>query len=134
MNILLDTNIVIDYFIRDEYRNKIETLLMKGKSKSFRFYISYLSVANFAYILRKMPQSELYALIRKIMNIFDVVPNNSHQIDCAMAHCAKDFEDALQHEAAIDSRCDCIITRNLKDYYFSEIPVYSTDEFTEKYL
>lgn len=42
---------------------------------------------------------------------------------------AKDFEDALQYETAIGGNCECIITRNKKDFYFSQIPVYTPEEF-----
>ena len=42
----------------------------------------------------------------------------------------KDFEDAIQITAAQSiNTMDCIITRDLKDFKFSEIKVYTPDEF-----
>lgn len=42
---------------------------------------------------------------------------------------AKDFEDAIQYETAVEGKCECIITRNKKDFYFSQIPVFTPEEF-----
>lgn len=41
----------------------------------------------------------------------------------------KDFEDGVQHFCARRNRCDYIITRNSKDYIFSEVEVIEPKEF-----
>jgi hypothetical protein len=42
----------------------------------------------------------------------------------------KDFEDAIQHFAAkAEADVSVIVTRNKADYFASEIPVLSPDEF-----
>ncbi|HEV2831173.1 MAG TPA: PIN domain-containing protein [Chitinophagaceae bacterium] len=46
----------------------------------------------------------------------------------------KDFEDGLEYYSAIDSKCDCIITEDIDDFYFSKIEVVSSGYFFEKYL
>lgn len=53
--LFLDTNFIIDYFVRDDYRSVSEQLLVEGAKRGYEFCISFLSVANFAYILRKQP-------------------------------------------------------------------------------
>lgn len=133
-NIFLDTNFILDYFIRDDYKSISERLLTFGRSSGMRFYISYLTVANFAYIMRKLEPRELYAFIREILDTFEVISNTSMQIKDAISHHASDFEDALQYEAAMNSRCECIISRNKKDFYFAEIPVFTAEEFVSEYL
>ena len=40
-----------------------------------------------------------------------------------------DYEDAIMVETAIRSEMDCIVTRNVKDYVKSSIPVYDPSEF-----
>ena len=40
-----------------------------------------------------------------------------------------DYEDFLQHETAIASNCDCIITRNPGDFSMSRLPVYNASDF-----
>ena len=45
-----------------------------------------------------------------------------------------DFEDGLEYYAALESKCECIITEDVKDFYFSDIEVISAENFFEKYL
>ena len=45
---------------------------------------------------------------------------------------AKDFEDALQYSSARQAAADYIITRNKKDFRFSDIPVLEPTEFIEQ--
>lgn len=132
--IFLDTNFIIDYFIREDYRDESERLLTIGIRNGCRFFISFLSVANFAYIMRKLPEEKLYSLLDKVCELFEVVPNDSSQINKAIRLHAHDFEDALQYQSALDAGCECIITRNAKDFCFSNIPVCSASECVSQYL
>lgn len=133
-NIFLDTNFIIDCFVREEYKLDAEIFLFKVKDEGYSIFISYLSIANFAYILRKIPKEQLYQLIHKLTTLFNIVSNNEYQIKKAIELSANDFEDALQYEAAIASHCDYIITRNEKDFIFSKIPVLSFKTFSERFL
>lgn len=45
-----------------------------------------------------------------------------------------DFEDGLEYYAAIDNKCDCIITEDIDDFYFAEIEVLQSEAFFDKYL
>ena len=46
----------------------------------------------------------------------------------------KDFEDGLEYYAAVENKCDCIITEDVKDFYFSEIEVLTCQGFFDNYL
>lgn len=133
-NIFLDTNFVIDYFVREEFNNDTESFLSIGKKLKYQFYISYLTVANFAYIRRKLPSEKLISLIYDISNTFKVIDNTNSQIQKAILLNATDFEDALQYQAALDANCDCIITRNQSDFSFSKIHVMSASEYLSNYI
>ena len=124
-HLFLDTNFVIDYFIREDFQGDAEKLMTIEKKAHSQFFISYLTVANFSYIMRKMPPNDLKSLIRRICSNFIVVSNTESQIQRALDLDASDFEDMLQYQAAKDANCDCIITRNEKDFDFSDIPVMS---------
>lgn len=45
-----------------------------------------------------------------------------------------DLEDGLQYYAALDAGCNCIVTENKKDFYFSKIEVLNSLEFYSKYM
>jgi predicted nucleic acid-binding protein len=40
-----------------------------------------------------------------------------------------DYEDGLQYYSAKQAGCQMIITENVKDFYFSEIPVHTSKDF-----
>lgn len=44
----------------------------------------------------------------------------------------KDFEDGLQYYSALYQKCDCIITEDQFDFYFSEIEVLGCEAFIRK--
>lgn len=43
-----------------------------------------------------------------------------------------DFEDGMEYYSAIRHNCDCIITENQSDFYFSEIMVVGCEEFLKR--
>ncbi len=43
-----------------------------------------------------------------------------------------DFEDGMEYYSAIQHNCDCIITENQKDFYFSDIEVTGCEAFLLK--
>jgi len=43
-----------------------------------------------------------------------------------------DFEDGLEYYSAIQHKCDCIITENQKDFYFSKLEVIGCEAFLQK--
>ena len=128
-NIFLDTNFIIDYFVREDFNGESEKLLQLRESLNLNFFISYLSVANFAYIMRKLPSTQLYDIIYRICNTFHVVDNTRDQILKNLESGFIDFEDGLQYQCALEAHCDCIISRNQKDFINSSIPVMTAGEF-----
>lgn len=134
MNIFFDTNFVLDYFVRDEYRKISDELLTKATERKHDFFISYLSVANFAYIIRKYSKADKDFYLHKLDEVFQILPNNRHQFLNALQVDAADFEDCLQYQTAKEFDCECIVTRNKGDFSFAEIPVLSPVEFIAKYL
>lgn len=127
--IFLDTNFIIDLILREEYKSICKDFLSDGFLKGRSFFISFLSVANFAYIARKLPHEELYKYLKIISESFNIISQNKEQLEKAIILGAPDFEDALQYQCAKQERCECIITRNKKDFGFSEIPILSAEDF-----
>ena len=127
--IFLDTNFLMDYVEREEYKPQCIEVLIKGKEQKAKFYISFLSLANFAYINRKKEKEILYEALKRFVRMFNVLPNTKEHIQKAIALEAKDYEDAVQYATAVSAGCDCILTRNAKDFTFATIPVLSPQEF-----
>ena len=74
--LFLDTNFIIDYFVREDFKGDCEKLLSNGSERGYIFCVSYLSIANFAFIMRKESKELLLSLIKRICEIFEVISNN----------------------------------------------------------
>ena len=131
MKVFLDTNIVLDFLIREEYKPQIRDLI--SHSDNYDLYISYLTVANAAYIMRKYPKNEIRANLQLMLELFEIIPNDKKQIEKALKIDCKDFEDMLQYQSARSVNSQVILTRNAKDFPFSDIPVMDIPTFSEMY-
>ncbi len=70
----------------------------------------------------------LFIDTRSYVNISEI---GEKAVDEALQLRKEDFEDVLQYFSAKQANVDCIITRNKKDFTFSDIPVYTPAEFME---
>ena len=130
--IFLDTNFIMDLLARDgELQVNALRVLEEGTKKNLRFYVSFLTLANFAYITRKEPKEKLFDNLKTCCRLFKVLSNNQTQIIKAIDLTPTDFEDAIQYETALTEKCDCIITRDPEGFEISSIPILSPLEFLE---
>ncbi|MDE7412573.1 MAG: PIN domain-containing protein [Muribaculaceae bacterium] len=128
--VFLDTNFLMDLLVRDDdFRSNAKLVLEECLKFDMEMKISFLSVANFAYIMRKTEMGQLKEQIKLIINLFSVVGNDESHLLNALDIETRDYEDAIQYETALSHDCDCIVTRNQKDFRFSTIPVFTPHEF-----
>jgi predicted nucleic acid-binding protein len=132
--ILIDTNILLDYFLKREpfyqYAKKIISLC---KSDEIQGCIASHSISNMFFILRKEYSSkERRILLLDLCLIFTVIDiNKSKLINSLKNEDFTDFEDCLQMECAKEFDAKYIITRNIDDYKTSEIPSITPKEYLE---
>ena len=68
----------------------------------------------------------IFKVLNKIINPVDQTVQG---YNAALKSNFPDFEDALQHFAALESKADCILTEYKKDYKKSAISVFTTKEY-----
>lgn len=128
-NYFVDTNVLIDFLACREDYESAALLLAGAKAGKYRLCTSVLSMANLAYILRKVLKGDtLYDTLGKLAFI-EITPMSSDSYRKAVALRSSDFEDALQYFSAIEYGCDGIITRNVKDFPFAKIPIVKPVDF-----
>ena len=128
--LFLDTNILVDFILEREGADDAAQLLQLGEDRKVRIAVSFLTIANLAYIIRKgRTQEEIYAIITDFQEMFDVLSMDSQQLKKALHSPTADFEDMLQYQCARAHHCDLIITRNDKHFRFSEIRVATPKEY-----
>lgn len=129
MKVFLDTNIILDTILDRPHSDESDQIVARGLMGKFEMYTSFLSIANMAYILRKMPQHELLSLLSETCSMINIISMDSALLNKAIAEPFDDFEDGLQYQSAMAEGCDYIITNNEKDWQKSTIPVYSSADF-----
>ena len=127
--IFIDTNVIIDVLMqRDGYLSSARVLAL-AKNEDTTLFVSVLTMANLAYILRKSLKGDnFYTEMRKLSCLVNVADTTNNHFLSALDLQAKDFEDALQYYCAISNECDIIVTRNKKDFAFSSISVLTPEE------
>src|SRR4030042_4210368 len=132
--LLIDTNIVLDLLAKREpfYEGAAHIFSLADKNK-LRLSISSLTFANTSYVLsRQKPVSEAREILRRFRILVTVLSLDEKIIDLALNDSKFiDFEDGLQYYSAIENNQDIILTRNLKDFKKSKIPVMTTEEYLE---
>ena len=128
--LFLDTNIILDIILEREEMPLAAQILTLGEQGKAHLCVSYLTIANVAYVIRKgRTTSEIRSIISDLKQFVDILPMTSDQLDNALGIDAPDFEDVLQYECAWDADCEIIITRNAQDFGFSTIPVMTPSDY-----
>ncbi len=132
--VFIDTNIVIDLLSkREPFYDESADLFSLADNKIIELSISSLTIANTSYtILRQTNSKTAKEILRKLRLIVNVLPLNDKIIGIALNDDSfSDFEHGLQYFTAIENNQDLIITRNLKDFKASKLPVMTARQFVE---
>ena len=95
---------------------------------------SAVAFVNVNYFFGKFAPATRLQSLSKLRSIVSIIQVNEQIIDLALSSNFNDFEDAVQYYSAISVGCDAIITRNLKDYKYSTIPVLTAEQFLRELL
>lgn len=136
-SVLIDTDVLLDFYLdRKPFSEDSLQLLLKCEQKQFRAFITPVIVANTYYILRRHAK-HLYVVERLqiLLDTISVIAMDQKQVLAALDSKFTDFEDALQYFSAVNSnKIDAIITRNIKDFKKSALPVFTPQEYLATFL
>ena len=129
--IFIDSDIFIDVLLkREQFYKAGQKLLNIGQSEDTEICTSALIIANILYItVKALGKNEAKENVQKLLKLLTVFPLNADCITLAMSSNFTDIEDAMQHFIAMQNQCDLIITRNLKHFKNSLLPIMSPDEY-----
>lgn len=137
MRIFLDANILVSVLNKEyplfTYSARILSLADK---KRFSFYTSPVCLAISFYFAEKKYSTQVAKnKIRLLAQHINISPTTIETVNKALDNPAvNDFEDGLEYYAALASKCDCIITEDTQDFYFSDIEVVNSENFFKKHL
>lgn len=130
-SILIDIDIILDVLTkREPFFAPAANLWAKVEKKSIRAYLASHTITTLFYLIRKA-RGKAFAerSIKDLLSVFEIAPLDKSTLLLAIESDFADFEDAVQFAAAKRVNVDFIITRNIKDYKKSDIPVTSPDLF-----
>jgi predicted nucleic acid-binding protein len=129
--VFVDTDIIFDLLAkRDPFYIYAARLFTNADKQELNLCVSSLCFGNLNYILSKQKSaSEARKILSRLKVLVKVLPVDDKTIDLALNSDFKDFEDAFQYYCAIENGIQVILTRNLKDYKNSSIPVFTAEEF-----
>ena len=135
MKVFLDTNVLLDAIVKRNIPHLTEDatmILSLGEERVVDLYMSVLSVPTIAYVLRNMSASAKKGVIRNISSVVRILPSLAGHVVAMLEGNTDDIEDALQIQSALECPCDLILTRNVKDFASSPLPVLSPSDFLRR--
>jgi predicted nucleic acid-binding protein len=129
---LLDSDVVLDFLLKRTPFNVVaKELFTLALNEKIEICISSLAIANIYYLLQKViGKVESLILLREILNFSKILSVGQHEILEAIISDFLDLEDSIQHQTALNNtKIKGIITRNIKDFKKSKLPVYSPESF-----
>ena len=130
--LFIDTNIVIDLLSKRQpfYEDAARLFSLADKNK-IELIVSSLTFANTNYILSKLKDSNASReILTKFKVLVKVTELNDKIIELSLNDKSfSDFEDGLQYYSALANEVDAIITRNLKDFKSSKLPVLTAQAY-----
>ena len=131
MKVFLDANIIIDVVQnRNDFVEESSKVLQSGLEGFIDLCASDVTFTTVSFYARKQRTTEqLYEIMQSLRDFIDVAPTGKIAIDWALQRKAKDFEDSVQYYAALRTGADYIVSRNVRDYPFDDIPVVTPQDF-----
>jgi predicted nucleic acid-binding protein len=129
--VLVDTNIVIDLLSKRPVFYEPAALLFSLADKNkVELCISSLTFANTFYLIAKdLGRIETGRLLSRFKVLVKILPMDDKIIGLALNSEFSDFEDAVQYYTALENGLGVIITRNLRDFKTSELPVMTAKDY-----
>ncbi len=131
--IFVDTDVILDFLAqREPHAQAASELFALIGNAEIKAYTTTQSFANLFYLLGKvLSRDKVSKTLMKVAQVLTVIPVMPEALERAFVSDFKDLEDAMQYYAALDSKVSAIITRNKKDYKYSQIQVFTAAEFID---
>ena len=133
--VFIDSDIILDVATgRQPFVVNATLILSLAEKMVISGFTSSNSITNIYYILRKLSNHEKsLSFITSLMQFIKIIPVTSEMIKLSMNSKFKDFEDGIQHFAAISEECDYLTTRNVSDFKEATMPVIVPIELLLQY-
>jgi len=130
-NAFIDTDVILDFLIaREPFALDAARIFTLSEKKQISICTTGLVFSNAYYVLRKLgSHQKVMEKLSQLAKLIDIIPLSKVSVLQALDSKFGDFEDALQHYAALSANIKTIVTRNVKDFKNSELAVLTPDQY-----
>ena len=127
----IDTDVILDFLTgREPFALDAARIFSLSEKKKISICTSGLVFSNAYYILRKLgTHKKVIEKLSQLARLVEIISLPGTAVTNALSSDFNDFEDALQHYAALAADAKMIVTRNTKDYKHSDLAVLAPDQF-----
>jgi predicted nucleic acid-binding protein len=133
--LFIDSDVILDLVLqREEHYECAQKLFDQFQQGKNILYTSSIVIANVHFIIRKLHNlkfaNNAVSFVRKHFKIIDA---SNEDIESSIQSKFSDFEDGVQYFSALRSKkIDALITRNVKDYKHSQLPVFTLKQWCKR--
>ncbi|MBQ4404107.1 MAG: PIN domain-containing protein [Selenomonadaceae bacterium] len=131
LNLLIDTNVVVDSFLeREPFLSMSRRAISLSKKYPVNSFVSASTVTDIYYITYKNLKNRqtVRALFKELFEFVSVVKVTAEDIHAAFALDWKDFEDSVQYAVAKSNSFDGIVTRNMEGFTDDAVKIFTPEE------
>lgn len=135
MRVLFDTCVVMDVLQRREpFWVDAYAAFFAVANRRAQGFLTAKSFTDIYYLTHRTThdKSETRKILTSLLITFDLLDTSAFDCRKALLSDGRDYEDAVMMETAARSGMDRIITRNVRDYRQSSVPVVLPSEFMEQ--
>ncbi|MEQ8971299.1 MAG: PIN domain-containing protein [Coleofasciculus sp. C1-SOL-03] len=136
MNVLVDTNILLDFLLqREPFFHDAEQLFQAIDSGQIVGYATATTLTDIFYIARRHTRSieQAREAVSETLTAMEICPVNREVLEVAFSSGFADFEDAIQVACAVAQGLDAILTRDNQGFLNSSVPVLSVQECLHRF-
>lgn len=129
--VFIDTDVILDFMIaREPFAMDAARIFSLSERKQISICTTGLVFSNAYYVLRKLgSHQKVMEKLSQLAKLIDIITLSKASVLQALDSKFGDFEDALQHYAALSENVKTIVTRNVKDFKNSELAVLTPDQY-----
>lgn len=134
MRYFLDTNILLDFVAkRQPFSSSALYIFNKALRGEWELWTSDNAVTTTYYVIEKKVGTKLAKkAISTLLKYLYIQPISKEILQTALISNFKDFEVGVQHFCALSNgHIDGIVTRNIKDFKVSQIPIFAPEDLLD---
>ncbi len=131
MKVMLDTNVILDVLLdREPYSQDASHILSLVEKSDIVGFVCATTITTIHYLLSKaLGARDAQKHVKSLLALFTIAPVSRIVLEGALSAKFDDFENAVIHESAFHAGAKCIVTRNIRDFKKSRLPVFTPGEF-----